>query len=168
MISADLSTQPQANLDLFTNLEAIGINQDPLGAQAKTTYRNGDQQVLLKPLADTSRAVGVLNRGTGSQTITATSSMIGLPPRWMTVRNVWRHATQTSRTITVTLAPTSSYLFRVCPRRRRDQRESSRKPTRGSRSRDISAPLPGCSGASVASLAPSRAERPRRLLAAKP
>ncbi len=115
MISADLSTQPQANLDLFTNLEAIGINQDPLGAQAKTAYRKGGQQVLLKPLADTSRAVCVLNRGTGRQTITVTSSMIGLPSRPMSVRNVWRHTTQTSRTIRVTLAPTSSYLFRVSP-----------------------------------------------------
>jgi alpha-galactosidase len=115
MISADLSTQPQANLDLFTNLEAIAINQDPLGAQAKTAYREGDQQVLLKLLADTSRAVCVLNRGTGSQTITVTSSMIGLPSGPMTVRNVWQHTTQTSRTISVTLASTSCYLFRVSP-----------------------------------------------------
>jgi alpha-galactosidase len=115
MISADLSTQPQANLDLFTNLEAIGINQDPLGAQAKTAYRDGDQQVLLKPLGDTSRAVCVLNRGTGSQTITVTSSTIGLPSRPMTVRNVWRGTTEISPTINVTLAPTSSYLFKVSP-----------------------------------------------------
>jgi alpha-galactosidase len=115
MISADLSVQPQTNVGLFTNTEAISINQDALGAQAETAYRSGDQQVLVKPLSDTSRAVCVLNRGTGSQTVTVTSSMIGLPSRPVTVRNVWRQTTQTLRTIRVTLAPTSCYLFRISP-----------------------------------------------------
>ena len=115
MISADLSTQPRANLELFTNLEAIGISQDPLGAQAHTAHRVGDQQVLVKPLADASRAVCVLNRGSRNQTITVTSSMIGFPSSVMSVRNVWRETTQTARTITLSVAPTSCYLFRVAP-----------------------------------------------------
>jgi alpha-galactosidase len=115
MISADLATQPQANLDLFTNPEAIRISQDPHGAQATTAYRNGDLQVLVKPLVDSSKAVCVLNRGPLDQYVTVTSSMIGLPPRPMTVRNLWRHTTKTSRTISVALAPTSCHLFRVAP-----------------------------------------------------
>jgi alpha-galactosidase len=115
MISADLSIQPQANVDLFTNLEAIRINQDALGAQAETAYRKGDQQILVKLLSDASRAVCVLNRGPRNQTITVTSSMIGLPSGPMTVRNVWRQTTQTSRTIRVSLASTSCYLFKVSP-----------------------------------------------------
>jgi alpha-galactosidase len=113
MISADLSTQPRANLDLFTDLEAIRINQDTLSAQATTAYRNGDRQVLVKPLADNSRAVCILNRGTHNATMAATSSMIDLPSHPMTVRNAWRHTTDTVRTISVTLAPTSCYLFTV-------------------------------------------------------
>jgi alpha-galactosidase len=113
MVSADLSTQPKANLDLFTNREAIRISQDSLGAQATSVYRNGDQQVLVKPLADTSRAVCVLNRGTRNQTITVASSMIGLPSHPMSVHNIWRQTTQTTRTIPLRLAPTSCYLFRV-------------------------------------------------------
>ncbi len=113
MVSADLSAQPQANLDLFTNPEATRINQDPRGVQASTAYRNGDQQVLVKPLADTSKAVCVLNRGTSNQTITVTSSMIGLPPRPMSVHNVWRDMTETVQTITARLSPTSCYLFSV-------------------------------------------------------
>jgi alpha-galactosidase len=115
MISADLSNQLQANLDLFTHPEAILISQDARGAQASIAYRKGDQQVLVKPLADASQAVCVLNRGTRNETVTVTSSMIGLPSRPMTVRNVWRQMTQTSRTIRVNLAPTSCYLFRVSP-----------------------------------------------------
>jgi alpha-galactosidase len=113
MVSADLSTQPQRNLDLFTNREAIRISQDSLGAQAITAYRKEDLQVLVKPLADTCRAVCVLNRGTRTQTITVTSSMIGLPSHPMSVHNVWQQTTQTMRTIPVTLAPTSCYLFRI-------------------------------------------------------
>lgn len=113
MVSADLSTQPQANLDLFTTREAIRISQDPLGLQATTAYRNGDQQVLVKPLADTSRAVCVLNRGDHQHTVTVTSSMIGLPSHPMSVRDVWQQTTQTMQTISLRLAPTSCYLLRV-------------------------------------------------------
>jgi alpha-galactosidase len=113
MISVDLSIQPRNNLDLFTNREAIRINQDSLGAQATSAYRRGDQQVLVKPLADTSVAVCVLNRGPSDQTITVTSSMIGLPAHPMSVHDVWRQTTQTTRTISLRLAPTSCYLFRV-------------------------------------------------------
>ena len=113
MVSADLGGQPQSNLDLFTSREAISISQDPLGVQATTVYRNGDQQVLVKPLTDSSTALCVLNRGTRSQTITVTSAMIGLPSHPMTVRNVWRQTTQTMGTIVVNVAPTSCYLFRV-------------------------------------------------------
>jgi alpha-galactosidase len=116
MLSTDLSAQPQANLDLFTNLEAIGVNQDPLGVQATTAHRDGDQQVLLKPLADGSRAVCVLNRGSRNQTITVTNAMTGLPAHSITVRNVWQRMTQTTNTISVNLAPTSCYLFTVAPK----------------------------------------------------
>jgi len=115
MVSADLSVQPQANLDLFTNLEGIRINQDSLGAQATIAYRDGDQQVLVKPLDDGSRAVCVLNRGIRTQAITVTSSMIDLPPHPLSVRNIWRDTMQTTSTISVMVAPTSSYLFKVSP-----------------------------------------------------
>ncbi|MBV8992694.1 MAG: glycoside hydrolase family 27 protein, partial [Pseudonocardiales bacterium] len=83
MISADLAIQPQANIDLFTNREAIWISQDPLGAQATTAYRSGDAQVLVKPMVDGARAVCVLNRGELDQDVTVTTSMIGLPPHPM-------------------------------------------------------------------------------------
>ena len=102
-----------SNLDLFTNREAIRINQDSLGAQATSAYRRGDQQVLVKPLADTSVAVCVLNRGPSEQTIIVTHSMIGLPAHPMSVRDVWRQTTQTMQTIPLTLAPTSCYLLTV-------------------------------------------------------
>jgi alpha-galactosidase len=115
MISADLAAQPPPNLDLFTNPQAISINQDPLGAQATTAYRNGDCQILVKPLADTSTAVCVLNRGIRNQTIIATSSMLGLSSHRMAVHNVWRQTTQTMPAISVALAPTSCYLFTVSP-----------------------------------------------------
>ena len=113
MVSADLATQPKSNLDLFTNREAIRISQDPLGAQAASVYREGDQQVLVRPLTNAAKAVCVLNRGSGKQTITVTSSMIGLPPDPMSVHNVWRQTRQTMRTISLTLAPTSCSLLRV-------------------------------------------------------
>jgi hypothetical protein len=39
--------------------------------------------------------------------------MIGLPPRPMSVRNVWRDTTQTVSRISAKLSPTSCYLFTV-------------------------------------------------------
>jgi alpha-galactosidase len=113
MISADLGTQPNANLELLTNREALRINQDSLGAQATSAYRTGAQQVLVKPLADASRAVCVLNRGAIHHTMTVTSAMIGLPSHPMSVHNVWQQTTQITRTISLRMAPTSCCLFRI-------------------------------------------------------
>jgi alpha-galactosidase len=113
IVSADLSTQPKINLDLITNREAIRISQDPLGAQATSVYRKGDQEVLVKHLADRSKAVCVLNRGMNRQTIKLTGPMIDLPLDPVIVHDVWGQTTHTMRTISLTLAPTSCHLLRV-------------------------------------------------------
>jgi alpha-galactosidase len=49
---------------IYTNSEIIAINQDILGDQARPVWSDGNAQVWVKVLADGSRAVGLLNRGT--------------------------------------------------------------------------------------------------------
>lgn len=48
-------------LNLLTNDEVIGINQDPLGKAGRFLYEDNGVQVWLKPLEDGSYAVGLFN-----------------------------------------------------------------------------------------------------------
>lgn len=60
ILGNDIRVMPQEVLDIVTNKHLIGINQDPLGKQAKRIVK-GDLDVLVKPLAG-GTAVCVLNK----------------------------------------------------------------------------------------------------------
>ena len=50
----------------------LAVNQDPLGDQASRIKDNGDEEIWAKDMIDGSLAVGLLNRGQSSASITAT------------------------------------------------------------------------------------------------
>jgi alpha-galactosidase len=70
IVNLDLKKIDTASLQLITNKELIQINQDTLGKQAVTVYRNNDIQVLQKTLSNNRIAICVFNRGASSQTFT--------------------------------------------------------------------------------------------------
>ena len=70
LIGADLRTTPDTLLAILGNTGIIALNQDPAGNQATVAYDSSDLQILVKTLADGSKAVAVFNRGSGSQEVT--------------------------------------------------------------------------------------------------
>jgi alpha-galactosidase len=93
MVSADLISLSNTSLTTLTNREAVAIDQDPAGLQARLLSAEGNAQVWVKPLSDGSRAVALLNRGSGSIRISTTTSAIGMAPAGSyTLRNVWSRA----------------------------------------------------------------------------
>ena len=46
MVSANLERIPQQSLDLLTNAEVLGVNQDPLGIPGDLVYQDGPYQAL--------------------------------------------------------------------------------------------------------------------------
>jgi alpha-galactosidase len=93
MVSADLISLSSASQTTISNREAISIDQDPAGLQARLLAASGNGQVWVKPLANGARAVALLNRGSGTIRIATTTSAVGMPSaRGYLIRNVWTGA----------------------------------------------------------------------------
>jgi hypothetical protein len=120
MVSADLISLSSTSAGTLANRQAIAIDQDPAGQQARLLAASGEAQVWVKPLADGSRAVALLNRGGSTTTIATSASAIGMAPASAyTVRNVWS-ASVTSvgapGTIQASVPASSTVLVRVSAR----------------------------------------------------
>jgi len=64
MAGNDLRSMSKAAVETITNMEAIAVNQDPLGIQGKIVWTDGTVSLWAdKPLFDGSRAVLVFNQG---------------------------------------------------------------------------------------------------------
>jgi alpha-galactosidase len=93
MISADLVSLSSASQTTVSNREAIAIDQDPAGLQARLLSSGGNGEVWVKPLAGGNRAVALLNRGSSTLKIATTTAAIGMPAAsGYLVRNVWTGA----------------------------------------------------------------------------
>lgn len=63
LIGCDLTRLDGLTLDLLTNHDIIEIDQDELGIPARRAKQDGDAEVWVRPLADGSFAVALVNRG---------------------------------------------------------------------------------------------------------
>jgi alpha-galactosidase len=117
MISDDLTRISGSSLAAVSNPEVLAIDQDAAGVQGRLVSSAHEGQVWVRPLGDGSRAVALLNRGTGSTTIETSAAAIGLPPaRSYTVRNVWTHSGwRTGRRIAARVGRESTVMLRVAP-----------------------------------------------------
>ncbi len=86
----DLTAMTPETLAILTNAEVIALDQDALGAQGRTVYEEGPVAVIVKPLADGSRAVGLFNREQGAIKVPVKFSDIGVAEN-ATVRDPWQH-----------------------------------------------------------------------------
>src|SRR5256885_4098802 len=77
--------------EVLTNPEVIAVDQDPLGFQANLAGDIGNGlQVWYKPIAGSgARAVGLLNRGPASATMTVSWNAIDPAPGVATGRDLW-------------------------------------------------------------------------------
>jgi hypothetical protein len=117
MISADLISLSPTSAAIVANREAIAIDQDPAGLQGRLLSASGEGEVWVKPLADGSRAVALLNRGGSTLRIGTTAGAVGLPAASSyAVRNVWTGAVMSvgsAGTLVASVPGDSTVLLRV-------------------------------------------------------
>ncbi len=88
----DLRNMTPAIREILTNQEVIAVDQDPLGNEGRRVARHGDLEVWARPLADGTRAVILLNRGTTEQEIGVNWEELGYPGHLSAaVRDLWQH-----------------------------------------------------------------------------
>jgi len=86
----DVRTMTDATKAILLNKEVIAIDQDPLGKQA-SPVKNGDLETWVKPLADGSVAVGVVNLGAAAAQASVKASELGMNGKVTTARDLWAH-----------------------------------------------------------------------------
>jgi alpha-galactosidase len=87
----DVRSMSAATREILLNKEVIAIDQDPLGRQASPA-RNGDLETWIKPLADGSVAVGVVNMAPATAQATINTRDLGLKGAVTSARDLWQHA----------------------------------------------------------------------------
>ena len=86
----DIRTMSDVTKSILLNKEVIAIDQDPLGKQA-SPVRNGDLETWVKPLADGSVAVGVVNLGSAATNVKVNASDLHLSGSVKHARDLWAH-----------------------------------------------------------------------------
>jgi alpha-galactosidase len=115
MISEDLVSMSSATQTTVSNREAIAIDQDPAGEQARLLSSTSSGQVWVKPLSNGTRAVALLNRSSKSIELVTSAAAVGMPGAGAyQVRNVWTGAvTSTTGSIAASVPADSTVLLRV-------------------------------------------------------
>lgn len=89
-LSNDIRNLTPEDKRIFLNKELIAIDQDPLGKAAERIVNTEDHQVFVRPLADGSHAVAVLNCGDKTLDLSVAFKQLGLTGKY-TVRDIWQH-----------------------------------------------------------------------------
>jgi alpha-galactosidase len=115
MISADLNRIKPSSRAAVSNGDVVALDQDPAGAQGTLVSSSGQGQVWVRALADGSRAVALLNRGSSALRIRTSAVTVGMPAgaRYL-VRDLWQHSTHSSGPgISAYVGPQSTTLLRL-------------------------------------------------------
>ncbi len=86
----DIRSMTPATREILMNREVIAVDQDVLGKQA-SPVKSGDLEMWVKPLADGSVAVGVVNIGAAELSANVKASDLGLGTQVKAARNLWTH-----------------------------------------------------------------------------
>ncbi len=86
----NLSTMSPEVREILTNREAIEVDQDTVGIQGKSVWQEGPLSVWVKPLADGSKAVGLVNMGESPNEVQFFFRDAGLPD-WADLRDLFAH-----------------------------------------------------------------------------
>lgn len=89
-LSNDLRHLTPEDKRILLNKEIIAIDQDPLGKAAERVVNEAGHQVFVRPLANDSHAVAILNSGDKAQRLSVSFKQLGLTGKY-TVRDVWQH-----------------------------------------------------------------------------
>lgn len=89
-LSNDLRHLTPEDKRILLNKEIIAIDQDPLGKAAERVVNEAGHQVFVRPLANGSHAVAILNSGDKAQRLSVSFKQLCLTGKY-TVRDVWQH-----------------------------------------------------------------------------
>ena len=87
----DIRGMTPATKEILLNREVIAVDQDAMGKQA-SPVKTGDLEMWVKPLADGSVAVGVVNLGTTETPAIVKLSDLSLAGGMKSARDLWKHA----------------------------------------------------------------------------
>ena len=113
----DIRNMSPAIRQILLNREVIAVDQDVLGKQA-TPVRNGDLETWVKPLADGSTAVAIVNLGAGEVAASVKESDLGLANGVASARDLWAHSNETFHdgVFTTKIASHAALMLRVSPK----------------------------------------------------
>ncbi len=101
----DIATMTDETKSILMNTEVIAIDQDTAAKPVELVSHEGTNEVLMRPLADGSVAVGLYNRGPQAAQISVRWDALKLHGGARTARDLWKHtavpATGESYTATV-------------------------------------------------------------------
>jgi alpha-galactosidase len=112
----DLSLMSDATRAILTNADVIALDQDPLGLQGALVRREGEVDILAKPLAACgARGVVLWNRGTTPATVALTWSEIWLVNGPTAAVDLWQRAAiaTSPEGLTVEVPPHDAVALRV-------------------------------------------------------
>ena len=89
-LSNDLRHLTDEDRRILLNREIIAINQDPLGKAAKRVVNTDTHQIFVRPLANGSHAVAILNTSEQKLNLAVSFNHLGLSGKY-SVRDVWQH-----------------------------------------------------------------------------
>ena len=112
----DIRKMSPAVKSILLNMEVLAVDQDALGRQASPT-RSGDVETWVKPLADGSVAVAVVNLGASATTAKVQTDKLGMPGQAFSARDLWAHTAVPLQngTYTAALASHGVVMLRVTP-----------------------------------------------------
>jgi alpha-galactosidase len=114
----DIAAMTPATRAILLNKEVIAVDQDRLGQQGRRIRDDGDQEVWSRSLADGSRAVILLNRGTTPAKVTVSWPEIGYPATARAnVRDLWAHRSlgKMQRSYSAIVRPHATIMITVTP-----------------------------------------------------
>jgi len=85
----DLRTMTKETAFILTNPDVIAVDQDKLGIQGRRLRIDGSVEVWVKPLADGSKAVVLLNRGLAPAIVSVSWKELGVETSTAEVRDLW-------------------------------------------------------------------------------
>jgi alpha-galactosidase len=86
----DLRNMSPAILELLTNREVIGVDQDKEGKQGKRVSKNGDLEIWARELSGGALAVALFNRGAESAKMSVRWADVGITGK-SHLRDLWLH-----------------------------------------------------------------------------
>jgi hypothetical protein len=101
--------------EVLGNREVIAVDQDPLGVEGRRIYDRGGNEIWVRPLADGSVAVVLLDSGPEAASMSVTIHDLGLRAAPLyALRNLWTHTTAvTAGLIRMTVPAHGAVMLRV-------------------------------------------------------